>query len=47
MAYAFAGMFIYDSTHDYQNSSDLGMFYSIFVPFIVAISTSISNLFIQ
>lgn len=37
MAYAFVGMFIYDSTHDYQNSSDLGMFYSIFVPSIVGI----------
>ena len=37
MLYGLLGMFIYDSTHKYPNSSSSGMFFSIFIPFIVGI----------
>lgn len=33
----FVGLFIYDSTHNFQNSSNVGMFFSTLIPFIVGI----------
>lgn len=37
IVYALLGMVVYDSTHSFRNSSNVGMFLSVLVPFVVGI----------